>query len=106
MYHAKCPDCDDNYTGEAGRSFQQRVSGILLKHSYEKAHQNVSSEDFRILVNDISKNSFKRKISEALFIQQLQPSLNTRFKPLTVITKRSILDVAATLDPPLICPFL
>ena len=88
---------------------QQRVcdhSDKVLKHSYEKAHQNVSSEDFRILVNDISKNSFKRKISEALFIQQLQPSLNTRFKPLTVITKRSILDVAATLDPPLICPFL
>ena len=50
----------------------------MLKQSYEKANKNVSSKDFCILGNGFSKNRYKRKISEVLFIQQLQTSLNTQ----------------------------
>ena len=54
VYHAKWPDCDDNYIGEVGRRLWECVcdhsgkdhKSHMLKHSYEKAHKNVSSEDW------------------------------------------------------------
>ena len=54
VYHAKWPDCDDNYIGEVGRRLWEFVCDYsgedhkshMLKHSYEKAHKNVSSEDW------------------------------------------------------------
>ena len=51
----------------------------LLKHSREKNHQHVWENDFKVLGNNYRSN-FKRKISEALFIKQLKPSLNVKEK--------------------------
>ena len=78
VHRAKCLECDNNYTGEIGRRLGEHVcyhsgkdhKSHILKHKNKKAHKNVSSEDFCILGNGFSKNRFKRKISEVLFIQQ------------------------------------
>ena len=51
----------------------------LLKHSREKNHQHVWENDFKVLGNTYCSN-FKRKITEALFIKQLKPSLNVKEK--------------------------
>ena len=50
----------------------------MLKHSLENCHKQVSSEDFRILRNGYTNSKIKRKISKALFIKELRPSLNTQ----------------------------
>ena len=50
----------------------------MLKHSLENNHKHVSLEDFLILRNGYTNRKFKRKISEALFIKELRPSLNTQ----------------------------
>ena len=80
------PDRDYNYIWGVGRRFLKRFGDYgsvdhksqMLKYLYEKARKNVSSEDFRIHGNGFSQNIFKRNISEALFIQQLRPSLNAQ----------------------------
>ena len=51
----------------------------LLKHAHEKNHQHVWENDFKVLGNKYCSN-FKRKITEALFIKQLKPSLNVKEK--------------------------
>ena len=63
VYHAKCHDCDDNYTGEVGRRLGEHIcdqSGKdnklqMLKLSCEKALKNVSLKDFHIVGNSFSK---------------------------------------------------
>ena len=50
----------------------------MLKHSLENNHKPVSFEDFHILRNGYTNSKFKRKMSEALFIKVLRPSLNTQ----------------------------
>ena len=77
---------ENNNIGKVGRRLGVSVfddigkdhKSHMLKHSYEKTHKILSSDDFRIPGVGFSKSRFKRKISEALFIQQLQPSLNTQ----------------------------
>ena len=55
----------------------------LLKHSCEKNHQHVWENDLKVLGNNYHSN-FKSKISEALFIKQLNPSLNVKEKSIQV----------------------
>ena len=57
----------------------------MLKHSLENNHKQVSFEDFRILRNGYTNNKIKRKISEALFIRELRPSLNTQETSVTLL---------------------
>ena len=49
----------------------------ILKHSREEGHNHVWDKDFKVLDNNF-RSAFKRKISEALFIKQLKPSLNVK----------------------------
>ena len=51
----------------------------LLKHAREKNHQHLWENDVKVLGNNYCSN-FKRKITEALFIKQLKPSLNVKDK--------------------------
>ena len=82
-YYAKCPDDNCDYIGETGRRLEERIidhntrdqTSHLLKHSREEGHQHVWIPDFKILGSNYS-SKFKRKISEALFIKTLKPSLN------------------------------
>ena len=48
----------------------------MLNH-FCKGHTHVWVKDFKVLGNNCH-SSFKRKISEALLIQQLKPSLNVK----------------------------
>lgn len=69
-----------------GRRLYERVcdhggkdkKSYMLKHSYEKCCANESIENFQIPGNEFSKNTFKWKLLEALFIKELCPSLNTQ----------------------------
>ena len=86
-YYAKCPNCEEDYVGEIGRRLKERVidhnrrdnMSHLLKHSREREHQHVWVSDFKILNSNYS-DKFKRKVSEALFIKYLEPSLNKQEK--------------------------
>ena len=50
----------------------------MLKHSLENNQQQVSFEDFCMLRNGYTNSKIKQKISKALFIKELCPSLNTQ----------------------------
>ena len=95
VYYVKCTECQEDYIGEIGRIFHERIcdhsgkdsKSHMLKHSLENNHKHVSFEDFRILRNGyanskfkqkVSEALFKRKISEGLFIKELRPLLNTQ----------------------------
>ena len=89
VYYSKCPNktCNEDYVGETDRRNEERImdhnkrdkNSHLLKHSREKNHQHVWENDFKVLGNTYCSN-FKRKITEALFIKQLKPSLNVNEK--------------------------
>ena len=68
---------------EIGRRLHERIydhSGKdrMLKHSLENNHKHVSFKDIRILRNGYTNSKYKQKISEALFIKELRPLLNTQ----------------------------
>ena len=85
VYYGKCPECDENYVGESGRRLQDRFDehsgkdrkSNILRHSYQENYKSVSWNNFQILGNVYKKTKFKRKLSEALYIKELRPSLNT-----------------------------
>ena len=86
VYYRKCPECDESYAGETGRRMQDRVDehsgkdsrSNILTNSYQENHKNVSRNNFQILGEGHKKMKFKRKLSEALYIKKLRPSLNTQ----------------------------
>ena len=51
----------------------------LLKHARQSQHTYVCEDDFKIL-NGNFESSVKRKISEALYIRTLKPTLNVKEK--------------------------
>ena len=89
VYYSKFPNktCNEDYVGETDRRIEERImdnnkrdkNSHLLKHSREKNHQHACENDVKVLGNNYRSN-FKRKISEALFIKQLKPSLNVKEK--------------------------
>ena len=86
VYYVKCPECQEDYIGEIGTRLHERIcdhsgknsKSYMLKLSLENDHKNVSFEDFRILWIGYNNSKVKWKISEALFIKELRPSLNTQ----------------------------
>ena len=86
IYYVKCPECQEDYIGEIGTRLHERIcdhsgknsKSYMLKLSLENDHKNVSFEDFHILWIGYNNSKVKRKISEALFIKELRPSLNTQ----------------------------
>ena len=86
VYYVKCPEFQEDYIEEIGRRLHKWICDYngkdskshMLKHSLENNHKQVSFEDFRILRNGYTNSKIKRKISEALFIKELRPSLNTQ----------------------------
>ena len=86
IYLGTCPEttCNDNYIGEAKRQIFERVkehngrdfNPHLLKHALENKHQHVSEKDFKIIGNGFGGNNKKRKVAEALLIQEIKPTLN------------------------------
>ena len=89
VYFSCCPNatCNNAYVGEADRRIKERImdhnkrdkSSHLLKHAQESQHTHIWKDDFKILSGNY-KSSVKRKISEALYIKTLQPTLNVKEK--------------------------
>ena len=52
----------------------------IFKHSAEKCHQHFHTTIFKIIGNRFKNNSFKRKVSEALLIKLIKPSLTVQEK--------------------------
>ena len=50
----------------------------MLKHSIEKYHDNMTQENFKIIAKNFKNKKWKRKISEPLWIKDLQPTLNAQ----------------------------
>ena len=88
-YYSKSPDkiCNKNCVNETDRRIEERIinhnkrdkNSHLLKHSRKKNRQDVWENHFKVLSNNYHSN-FKRKISEALCIKHLKPSLNVKEK--------------------------
>ena len=89
VYFNRCPNatCNETYVGEKDRRIKERImdhnkrnkSSHLLKHAHESQHTQVWKDDFKILHGNY-KISVKRKISEALYIRTLKPTLNVKEK--------------------------
>ena len=88
-YFSRSPNatCNKTYVGKTDRRITERItdhkkrdkSSHLLKHACENQHTHVWKDDFKIL-NGNYKSSVKRKISEALYIRTLKPTLNVKEK--------------------------
>ena len=85
-----CPEdsYSENYISESGRQISEREidrngrdqKPHIFKHSSENCHQHFDTNNFKIIGNGFKNNSFKRKVSEALLIKQIKPSLNVQEK--------------------------
>ena len=53
----------------------------LLKHNFEKHHDHVVQENFKIIAKNFKNNKWKRKLSESLWIKDLRLTLNAQDKP-------------------------
>ena len=90
VYLRTCPEdnCSENYIGESGCWISKRLidhngkdlKSHIFKHSSEKCHQRFHTNSFKIFGNGFKNNSLKWKISEALLIKQIKPSLNVQGK--------------------------
>lgn len=68
----------DNYIGETACRIEERIidrnkrkkkKSQFLRHAFEMEHQQLWHKDFEIIASNYH-SSFKRKISEALFVQE------------------------------------
>ena len=87
VYFSHSPNATGNerYVEETDRRIKEPImdpnkrdkSSHLLKNARASQHTHVWKDDFKIL-NDNYKSSVKRKISEALYIRTLKPTLNVK----------------------------
>ena len=82
VYYSKCrePTYNEDYLGETGRRIIERSADHCgtNKQSLNNNRKTDDLEDFKIINSSYHNNSFKRKISEALYIKQYKLSLNTQ----------------------------
>ena len=87
--YSKCPQptCNEDYLEKTGRRIIKRSAdhcgkdnqSHLLGHAYMNNNdKTVDLKDFKIIDSSYHSNRFKRKISEALYIKQYKPCLNTQ----------------------------
>ena len=89
VYKCKCPqiDCNELYIGETERRFEERIidhnkrdkESHIYKYSSENSNPHVWLDNFQIVGRNYG-NRVKRKIGEALLINELKPSPNTQDK--------------------------
>ena len=56
----------------------------ILKQQIEKEHPCPQHENYKIISSGFRNNTKKRKLSEALLINTLRPSLNNQKKPISL----------------------
>ena len=72
----------DIYIGESARQISKRIIitvEIEFAH-FQPCHKHFLINNFKIIGNGFNNNFFKRKVSEALLIKQIKPSLNVQEK--------------------------
>ena len=89
VYLCKCPEdlCNETYIGETNRRIQERIcdhnnrdkNSHVYKHSIDNNHKHVWVDDFEILSSNYTA-SYKRKLSESLYIKEYNASLNSQEK--------------------------
>ena len=90
LYRAVCAtnNCTEDYVGETARHIVERAKdhngrdqhSDLVKCAIENNHLPVVKDDFTKLKSGYRNNTHKRKITEALIIKVIRPSLNTEEK--------------------------
>ena len=90
VYYNECPEeqCNENYIGETGRRISERIidragrdsNSYVYNYCIKAGHGFPDINDFKIIGSNFRKNVFKRKISEALLIKHLKPTLNKQEK--------------------------
>ena len=88
VYFSRCPstDCTDSYIGDTARRVSESVmdhaardtKSHIVRHCLNSNHGTVNIENLRILNKEYNNNTYKRSISEALFVKQYRPSLNVQ----------------------------
>ena len=88
IYYTKCPQasCTEEYLGETGSKITEQVvdhaendkQSHLLEHALLRNHQRVDLSNMKIIDSSFHGNKLKRIISEALYIKQYRPSLNSQ----------------------------
>ena len=84
VYKLNCVSCEASYIGETGRNISFRmaehgmssapqINSEVARHTFETGH-NFNLSDPKILC--FETNIMKRKVLEALYIQEHSPSLN------------------------------
>ena len=76
----------EDYLDETGRRIIERSAdhcgkykqSHLLRHALNNNQKTVDLKDFKVTDSNYHNNSFKRMISEALYIKRYKPSLNTQ----------------------------
>ena len=91
IYYTKCrvASCAEEYLGETGRRIKEGVAdhdgkdkhSHLLKHALLWNHRRVALGNMKIIDSSFHDNKFKRKVSEAPYIKQYRPSLNSQEQP-------------------------
>ena len=86
VYFSRCPstNCTDSYIGETARRLIERVmdhagrdaKSHIVRHCLNSNYETVNIENFKILNMGYDNNTYKKRISEALFVKQYRPSLN------------------------------
>ena len=85
VYHIKCVQCNATYVGETSRNLSTRMvehgtpsssqnSSVVSKHLFDNPNHSFNVGNPDVLCYE--SNSMKRKVKEALFIQELKPTLN------------------------------
>lgn len=87
VYLCRCPEdsCIETYIGETNRRIQERIldhngrdkNSHVYKHSNNVNHKHVWLDDFEILDSNYT-STYKRKLSESLFIKKYNSTLNTQ----------------------------
>ena len=86
IYQGRCPKigCNDYYLGETGHRIPERVlhyagtdcNSYLFKHSIERGHPFLHMNNYKIIEKGYKNNVRKRKIAEALLIEEMKLTLN------------------------------
>ena len=88
VYYSKCPEptCNEDDLDKTERRIIERSAdhsgkdkqSHLLRHALNNNCKTVDLKDFKIINSSYHNNRFKRKSSEALYIKQYKPYLNTQ----------------------------
>ena len=88
VYFSRCPSTSgtDRYVGETAWRLSERVvdhagrdtKSHIVRHCLHSNRETVNIEHFKILNVGYNSNTYRRRISEALFVKQCRSSLNVQ----------------------------